>query len=166
MSKSVEERHSCGKGSGKINRPDDCIVVSSTPSTTTLSTSTDVAHKRIIETPKLRGMCATRSNMQKRTQVVASPLRVMEWEDIHYPKSRYDDSIGLKSGMGPVCGSVKTQGMWSATESALHINVLELQAANFAVQSFTKGKNNILQLDNTTVVAYLNKMGGGPDRNN
>ena len=101
VSKSVEERHSCGKGSGKINRPDDCIVVSSTPSTTTLSTSTDVAHKRIIETPKLRGMCATRSNMQKRTQVVASPLRVMEWEDIHHPKSRYDDSIGLvKSGMG------------------------------------------------------------------
>ena len=76
VSKSVEERHSCGKGSGKINRPDDCIVVSSTPSTTTLSSSTDVAHKRIIETPKLRGMCATRSNMQKRTQVVASPLRV------------------------------------------------------------------------------------------
>ena len=72
-------------------------------------------------------------------------------------------SDSSKVAWGAVCGSVKTQGMWSAKESALHINVLELQAANFAVQSFTKDKNNIhvhLQLDNTTAVAYLNKMGG------
>ena len=74
-------------------------------------------------------------------------------------------SDSSKVAWGAVSGSVKTQGMWSATESALHINVLELQAANFAVQSFTKGKKNIhvhLQFDNTTAVAYLNKM-GGPD---
>ena len=72
-------------------------------------------------------------------------------------------SDSSKVAWGAVCGSVKTQGMWSATESALYINVLELQAANFAVQSSTKGKNNIhvhLQLDNTTAVAYLNNMGG------
>ena len=58
-------------------------------------------------------------------------------------------SDSSKVAWGAVCGSVKTRG-------------------NFAVQSFTKGKNNIhvhLQLDNTTAVAYLNKM-GGPDRNN
>jgi hypothetical protein len=45
----------------------------------------------------------------------------------------------------------------------LHINVLELKAIQFAMQSLPKHKQNIhihIKLDNTTVVAYLNKVRG------
>ena len=48
-------------------------------------------------------------------------------------------------------------------ESSLHINVLELTAAWFALKSFeslVSGKHVLIQMDNRTVVTYLNKMGG------
>ena len=164
VSKSVEERHSCSKGSGKINTPDDCIVVSSTPSTTTLSTSTDVAHKGIIETPKLRGMCATRSNMQKRTQVVASPLRAMEWGDIHHPMSRYDDSIGLvKSGMGRSVWECENSRYVECNRISSAYQCFRAAGSQFCgavVHEGQKQHTSPVLLDNTTAVAYLNKMGG------
>ena len=66
-------------------------------------------------------------------------------------------------GWGAVCGSAGTQGLWSEVESTWHINALELQAANFAVRSFTKNQERLhvhLRIDNSTIVAYINKMGG------
>jgi hypothetical protein len=44
-----------------------------------------------------------------------------------------------------------------------HINYLETTAGFFAPQAFFKRMSNIhvgLELDNTTVVTYINKMGG------
>lgn len=46
----------------------------------------------------------------------------------------------------------------------MHINELELKAVQFAIQSLPKHKKNIYihkKSDNTTIVAFLNKMGGG-----
>ena len=54
-------------------------------------------------------------------------------------------------------------GRWSKEESILHINVLELQAALFALQSLYNNDTDVhiqMQLDNTTAVAYINSMGG------
>lgn len=48
-------------------------------------------------------------------------------------------------------------------ERKWHINRLELKAALFALKSFTKEVKDceiILQMDNTTAVAYVNRMGG------
>ena len=47
-------------------------------------------------------------------------------------------------------------------ESNLHINCKELLAASFAVKAFTKEVQNVhvlIQIDNTTTIAYINKMG-------
>jgi hypothetical protein len=48
-------------------------------------------------------------------------------------------------------------------EATHHINCLETTAGFFALQAFFKHMSNIhvgLELDNTTVVTYVNKMGG------
>ena len=56
-----------------------------------------------------------------------------------------------------------TQGGWSPEETRLHINVLELRAVRLACQKFDAviGQSSILvESDNTTTVAYLNRQGG------
>lgn len=48
-------------------------------------------------------------------------------------------------------------------ERKLHINVLELKAAFFALQCYAKKFRNcdiLMRIDNTTAISYINKMGG------
>ncbi|XP_070573977.1 uncharacterized protein [Ptychodera flava] len=57
---------------------------------------------------------------------------------------------------------MQTGGAWTAQETTIHINILELLAAFLALQTF-KGKQNLtvlMKIDNCTAVAYINKMGG------
>jgi hypothetical protein len=71
-------------------------------------------------------------------------------------------SDASKTGWGATCNGQRTQGLWSATEQQLHINVLEMKAAMFAIQAFTKTmeKTHVhIQVDNMTTVANINKMG-------
>lgn len=66
------------------------------------------------------------------------------------------------SGWGAVCNRIETRGTWSLHESSLHINCLELLAATYAIEAFTKSLSNahvLIQMDNTSAIAYVNKMG-------
>ena len=72
-------------------------------------------------------------------------------------------SDASKTGWGASCLPKRTGGRWTPVESSLHINVLELTAAWFALKSFeslVSGKHVLIQMDNRTAVTYLNKMGG------
>ena len=56
---------------------------------------------------------------------------------------------------------ISTGGQWAEWEQEIHINILELKAALFGIKSLAKGFSHIrLMIDNTTAVAYINKMGG------
>jgi len=68
-----------------------------------------------------------------------------------------------KKGWGATNGTNPTQGLWSENERKLHINALELKAADYAVRAYTKKMTDIhihMKLDNKTAVAYIMKMGG------
>ena len=68
-----------------------------------------------------------------------------------------------KKGWGVYLDGDTTQGLWSVSESQLHINELELKAVHFAVQAFgkrLKNKHVKILCDNSTTVAYVNAMGG------
>ena len=68
-----------------------------------------------------------------------------------------------KAGWGAHAEHLVAAGSWSAQESELHINVLELEAVCRSVVqfvSFLKGKSVRLMSDNTTVACYVNKQGG------
>lgn len=67
------------------------------------------------------------------------------------------------SGWGAVCGMQKTSGNWNPFEKGLHINELELLAVLFGLKCFTKDLSDceiLLRVDNTTAIAYINRMGG------
>ena len=66
-------------------------------------------------------------------------------------------------GWGAVHGDKSTGGRWTDKEKLQHINVLELQAAFFALKVFCKDITNAhvnVFSDNTTTVTYINNMGG------
>ena len=67
-----------------------------------------------------------------------------------------------KKGWGAYLDGDTTQGLWSVSESQLHINELELTAVHFAVQAFgerLQNKHVKILCDNSTTVAYVNGMG-------
>ena len=68
-----------------------------------------------------------------------------------------------KTGLGATCKVIRTVGAWSQVEQKFHINVLELLAIKLALITFTKNlslKSIHFQIDNTTALSYLLKMGG------
>lgn len=73
------------------------------------------------------------------------------------------DASGYGWGATVVDTCQSTGGMWSDTETDLHINVLELKAILLALQSFCRDIINShikLLVDNMTAVIYVNKQGG------
>ena len=72
-----------------------------------------------------------------------------------------------KEGWGAHLDKHTARGTWSLPESKLHINHLELKAVFLALkefQNFCCNKTVLIATDNTTVVAYINKEGGGRSR--
>ena len=72
-------------------------------------------------------------------------------------------SDASNSGWGAVRDKITTGGRWTYCEQMEHINVLELQAAYFALKSLCGLESELyiqIQLDNSTAVAYINNMGG------
>ena len=66
-------------------------------------------------------------------------------------------------GWDVVCQNFRIGGLWTQEEKSLHINCLELKAITLTVQSFLKdslSKHVLVQMDNKTAVAYVNKKGG------
>ena len=62
-----------------------------------------------------------------------------------------------------MCQGEKCHGFWTKTERKDHINILEFKAAFFALKCFatkSKSTNILLRIDNTTAIAYINRMGG------
>jgi len=67
------------------------------------------------------------------------------------------------TGWGAVSDIASTRGLRSARERDMHINELELRAALFGLRCLAQDLQNcsvLLLIDNTTAVAYINKMGG------
>ena len=70
-----------------------------------------------------------------------------------------------KGGWGASCNKHKIRGRWTQEEASLHINILELKAALFALKSFAKvylltNAHVRFKIDNTPAQAYINHQGG------
>lgn len=67
------------------------------------------------------------------------------------------------TGWGVACNNRTANGHWNYSQLLLHINTLELLAAFYGLKIFAsnlKNSNILLRIDNTTAIAYINKMGG------
>lgn len=73
----------------------------------------------------------------------------------------YSDASGI--GWGIFCDGQVANGFWTEEDKENHINHLELLAAFLGLQCFAKYLNScqiLLRIDNTTAIAYINRMGG------
>lgn len=67
------------------------------------------------------------------------------------------------TGWGAHCNNKNAHGFWTQSEQKLNINRLELIAAFLALKSFAQEYKDceiLLRVDNTTAIAYINRMGG------
>ena len=79
------------------------------------------------------------------------------------PIDIYIECDASLAGWGASCGGQSANSQWSILEAHNHINYLELLAALYALQAFVPNLRDVhvrLKLDNSTAVAYVNKMGG------
>ena len=94
--------------------------------------------------------------MDKENLVKGAPLRVP-------PPDLFLFTDASHLGWGGHLDHHHAAGKWSTLHQQHHINWLELQAVFLSLQKFEKVVINhsvLVNTDNTTVVAYINKMGG------
>lgn len=90
-----------------------------------------------------------------------SNRNINRFHDGHFYREIFTDSS--LTGWGAACDGEVTRGHWSTDERMHHINYLELLAAFLGLKAFCKNdcnKDVLLRIDNTTAIAYINKMGG------
>ena len=81
------------------------------------------------------------------------------------PFSDHNNRSCQKGGWGASCNKYKIQGRWTQEEASLHINILELKVALFALESFAKvyqmtNAHVRFKTDNIPAQAYINHQGG------
>lgn len=91
-------------------------------------------------------------------------IQVQNGKDIHPPNiDHHIQTDASLQGWGAVMNTQTVSGQWDQHQSCMHINVLEMLAVKLALHHIAGHLCNVhiqLQVDNTTVVSYLNRMGG------
>ncbi|KAM7172800.1 serum response factor isoform 1-T1 [Macrochelys suwanniensis] len=149
----------------ETSRTHGCVYLHSTACQTQTSTSSAMAGVSVSASPGQSGQdCNPASPGTRLPPVVARPAGSMCKGPLHQPPAIPLSSDGrVRFGMwGVPLGDLKTQGLWSQVDLALHINVRELRAARLACQTFRAhlGERCASVLtDNTTVMFCINKWG-------
>ena len=129
-------------------------------------------HYRSIECSKIKQLKEHRGNFDSPFELNQDNItEIVWWIDNIDQASRslivlpidytiYTDASKL--GWGAKDHIQSTGGQWTSDEIIKHINVLELKAAFFGISALKdkKYKHARIMIDNTTAVAYINKMGG------
>lgn len=74
----------------------------------------------------------------------------------------YLSSDASPSGWGSYCEDRVAKGHWDKDRMDLHINVLEIWAAFYAIKTFVDENNAhvLIRVDSSTAMAYINRFGG------
>lgn len=86
---------------------------------------------------------------------LAKDLRVRNPDDTMYTDAS-------NQGWGAVMNGKKANGRWTEIQARDHINVLELRAVMFGLESLYTSERRVIKImtDNATTVAYINRQGG------
>lgn len=130
-------------------------------------------HSKSLEREKYLALLESKDNYDANMRIAPCLQKDLSWwhEKISYVKnpirqSNYALTIfsdASLSGWGASCNGEVACGQWSGRERSLHINCLEIIAAFNGLKSFATeltGCEILLKIDNSTAIAYINKMGG------
>ena len=129
-------------------------------------------HYRNLEHVKVHALSISKGNFDAFTELTDKSRNDIRWWRDNIQNS-YDDiykgsprevltTDACPTGWGAVTKYAKTNGLFSAEEQSTHINILELKAVLFGLQSLmSEVKNSHLKIlcDNTTAVGCINNMG-------
>ena len=128
---------------------------------------------RNLERIKTRALINSKGDFDAKTGISTEGITELEWwtNNIHaatrsvkipdIDMTIYTDASDL--GWGITNSTSSSGGRWSTQEGETHINVRELKAIEIGVLSYTKNtqpQHIRVMSDNTTAIAYINKMGG------
>ena len=129
-------------------------------------------HYRSIECSKIEHLKREQGNFEATFKLSQENINEIKWwQDNIGPASRSLLLISVdyklftdasKLGWGAEDDKSSTGGQWTMLESGKHINIQELHAAYLGIKSLSPAycKHIRIMIDNTTAVAYVNKMGG------
>lgn len=129
------------------------------------------AHSKLIEFDRNEALKVSRGNFDKFMTISDSGCQDINWwlNNLNRPKpirfyspSQEIYTDASNQGWGAVSDSVQTGQRWNFDELLLHINVLELKAVLYGLQSLWDGHSEYIKIhcDNTTAIAYVTKKGG------
>lgn len=129
-------------------------------------------HYRILEDEKKCALKKAKGNFDSYMQLSPFSQKELQWWIEHIHSTENDVCVSEPDcmmtsdasliGWGCEFDGTRSGGLWLPSEKELHINLLEIKAAYFALQSFQdklKGCHVRLMVDNTTAVACINSMG-------
>lgn len=126
-----------------------------------------------LEREKYLALESSRNNYKARTTLSKLVKSDLKWwsekiinsynpiREMKFKKEIFTDAS--LTGWGAYSEGERASGVWNQNEAKLHINQLELIAAHLGLKCFAKRDHAceiLLRMDNTTAIAYVNKMGG------
>ena len=112
------------------------------PSTVPYTGSTTVPYTGSTTEPIFRITDNSEQRLYHGTEVVENKFTFDERETHSYCTTTNDNQLGCSQnrGLGVCITGDFNRGTWTQAKSQLHINTLELIAAELAIKTFTKGK--------------------------
>jgi len=131
-------------------------------------------HMRALQIHLLAHFTPSRHSLSRLVPVTVFVRQELQWwyhqpnllVGVTFPSPKTDLVIttdASNTGWGGHLVERQASGLWSVEEAQSHINLLELWAVERTLSRFEQqvtGRNILVQSDNSTVVAYINKQGG------
>ncbi|XP_050294576.1 uncharacterized protein LOC126743396 isoform X1 [Anthonomus grandis grandis] len=129
-------------------------------------------YTKYFERQKFLALQSSNENYNATMKILPLLYEDFQWWIKNLPKAKnfiQIDSFAIEifsdassTGWGISCLGKKSRGFWSVVEKEYHINYLELLAVFFGLKCFASHLSNcniLCRVDNTTALAYINKMG-------
>lgn len=143
------------------------MLIAATP-----ATKYGLLYTRQLESEKTEALFQNSGNYKKIMHISEKSVSDLSWwisklgSEWQYLRPRTPlltiTSDASPSGWGAECNSNEARGNWSEDHLGLHINVLELWAVFYGLNTFATRKDMhiMLRVDSSTAMGYINKLGG------
>lgn len=130
-------------------------------------------YTKVMESQKTVALMNNNDNYKAYLSISKEIQKDLNWWSTHIQSNfnkikQFNFSLEIFSdasltGWGLVCNNIKNHGHWTDNQKKFHINYLELLAAFIGLKTYASKLSHcelLLRIDNTTAIAYINKMGG------
>lgn len=130
-------------------------------------------YTKVLEAEKVKALEMNNQDYTKKMLISPSIIDDLQWwrkaspttfnniKSNEYSMTIYTDAS--RSGYGATNETAEISGPWNEHQKSKHINFLELLCVKIALETLAEHSKNcqiLLRIDNSTAIAYVNKLGG------